>query len=133
MKVWTWVLLFAVAILFLWSIRREGFQDTASLHGPPYGGCVKNSQGTCVGADDYTVIAGMMPPTLVTVLETENGATKPEPPTNPSAADTASYNEDLLAYHRKLVDGKISDLMGDFHTTVYQPASGPIRDRKSVV
>lgn len=126
MKAWTWFLLFAVALLFMWTAR-EGFQDTIALHGPPYGNCVLKADGTCNGPDDYTIIAGMMPSTLVTALEIESGAVKPILAPRPDDATTARYNQDLRAYYRKLVDGKISDVMGDFHTTVYQPATNPVK------
>ena len=126
MKAWTWGFLLLVAVLFMWSMSREGFQDTLALHGPPYGGCVKDATGKCATEDDYIVISRMMTPSLVTALETENNAIKPTAPIRPSASDTARYNADLLAYYRKLVDGKISDVMGDFHTSVYQPASAPL-------
>lgn len=120
MKAWTWVLLFVAALLFLWSISREGFQDTIALRGPPYGN------------EDYPSIVGMMPATLVTALETANSVTKPVRPTQrtgrpaPTASEIAAYEADLLAYQRELVDGTISDVMGDFHTTFYQPATTPL-------
>ena len=120
MKAWTWVLLFVAALLFLWSISREGFQDTIALRGPPYGN------------EDYPSIVGMMPATLVTALETARSVTKPVRPTQqagrpaPTASEIAAYEADLLAYQRTLVDGTISDAMGDFHTTFYQPATTPL-------
>ena len=113
MKAWTWVLLFAVALLFMWTAR-EGFQDTIALRGPPY------------GESDYPAIVGMMPSTLVAALETETHAVKPILPSNADDAAKARYNQDLTAYRRKLVNGKISDVMGDFHTSVYQPATSAI-------
>jgi hypothetical protein len=103
MKKWTWILLAlgVGVILFLWSIR-ENFQDTATLKGPPY------------GDSDYPIIVNLMSSTLVTKLqekyESENsGQGKPD--------------RNTLEGQRKIVDGTISSLMGDFHTTVYQPAS----------
>ena len=103
MKKWTWfiLLLFVSIVLFLWTVR-ENFQDTASLKGPPY------------GDSDYPTIVNLMSSTLVTKLQdkyvSENqGQNKPDPTT--------------LEGQRKLVDGMISSLMGDFHTTVYQPAT----------
>lgn len=124
MKAWTWVLLFVAALLFLWSISREGFRDTIALRGPPYGN------------EDYPSIVGMMPATLVKALETANSATKPVKPIQqtgrpaPTASEMATYNADLLKYQGKLVDGTISDVMGDFHTTVYQPATTPLSTAK---
>lgn len=115
MKAWKWVLLFAVAVLFMWTAR-EGFQDTIALRGPPY------------GDSDYKSIVGMMPSTLVKALETANSAVKPVAPlSTASTADKARYASDLSAYHRKLADGKITDIMGDFHTSVYQPAKVPLK------
>ena len=115
MKAWKWVLLFAVAVLFMWTAR-EGFQDTIALRGPPY------------GDSDYKSIVGMMPSTLVKALETANSAVKPVAPlSTASTADKARYASDLSAYHKKLADGKITDIMGDFHTSVYQPATTPLK------
>ena len=112
----TWLLL-AILLLFVWSISRERFQDTIALKGPPY------------GDSDYPAIVGMMSSTLVGALETTTGATKPILPANASDADKSRYKQDLAAYQRKLIDGTISDIMGDFHTSVYQPASQPIKTR----
>jgi hypothetical protein len=104
MKKWTLILLaLAAALLFMWTAR-ENFQDTASLKGPPY------------SDSDYPTIVNLMPATLVKALETANSAVKP--------SDTSA----LPAYHRKLVDGTISDVMGDFHTTVYQPAKVALKE-----
>ena len=115
MKAWKWVLLFAVAVLFMWTAR-EGFQDTIALRGPPY------------GDSDYKGIVDMMPSTLVKALETANSAVKPVAPlSTASATDKTRYAGDLSAYQRKLVDGKVSDVMGDFHTSVYQPATTPLK------
>jgi hypothetical protein len=127
MKTWTWVLLFVVALLFMWTAR-EGFQDTIALHGPPYGNCVLKADGTCNGSDDYTVISGMMPATLVIALEAANQATKPATlPLTASASERTRYASELRAYYKKLIDGKISDTMGEFFTKVYQPATNPLR------
>jgi hypothetical protein len=108
MKKWTWILLALSVgiILFLWSIR-ENFQDTASLRGPPY------------GDSDYPTIVNLMSTALVTKLQdkfvVENpGQDRPDKST--------------LDGQRQLVDGTISDLMGDFHTSVYKPATTPLRD-----
>jgi hypothetical protein len=120
MKAWNLFLLLLVAALFIWSMSREGFQDTIAIHGPPY------------GDEDYPSIVGMMPATLVKALETAKSATKPVKPIQqtgrpaPTASEMATYNADLLKYQGKLVDGTISDVMGDFHTTVYQPATTPL-------
>jgi len=121
MKAWTWLLLFVAALLFLWSISREGFQDTDTLRGPPYG-----------NADYPSIVNNHMPATLVKALETEKSLTKPVMPTQragrpaPTASEMAAYNADLLEYQRKLVDGTISSVMGDFHTTFYKPATTPV-------
>lgn len=121
MKAWTWLLLFVAALLFLWSISREGFQDTIALRGPPYGN------------EDYKpIVENHMPATLVKALETAKSLTKPVMPTQragrpaPTASEMAAYNADLLEYQRKLVDGEISSVMGDFHTTFYKPATTPV-------
>jgi hypothetical protein len=108
MKKWTWILLALSVgvILFLWTIR-EKFQDTATLRGPPY------------GDSDYPTIANLMSPELVTKLQdkyvSENpGQNRPD--------------KTMLEGQRKLVDGAISSLMGDFHITVYQPATTPLTE-----
>jgi uncharacterized membrane protein YgcG len=125
MKAWTWVLLFVAALLFLWSISREGFRDTIALRGPPYGN------------EDYKpIVENHMPATLVKTIETAKSLTKPVKPIQqtgrpaPTASEMATYNADLLKYQGKLVDGTISDVMGDFHTTVYQPATTPLSTAK---
>jgi hypothetical protein len=121
MKAWTWLLLFVAALLFLWSISREGFQDTDTLRGPPYG-----------NADYPSIVNNHMPATLVKALEREKSLTKPVRPIQratgpaPTASEMAAYNADLLEYQRKLVDGTISSVMGDFHTTFYKPATTPV-------
>ena len=123
MKAWTWVLLFVAALLFLWSISRERFQDTIALRGPPYGN------------EDYKpIVENHMPATLVKALETAKSATKPVKPTQragrpaPTASEMAAYDADLLEYQRKIVDGDISSVMGDFHTTFYKPATTPLSE-----
>ncbi len=116
MKTWVWVLLLVAVVLFLWTVRREGFQSTATLKGPPY------------GDTDYVEIVRMMSPALVTALKTKNNAgAEPTMPTfPPSPADTARYQADLAVYQKKLVDGVISDTMGEFYTTIYQPATAAL-------
>jgi hypothetical protein len=114
MKTWVWVLLLVAAIaLFMWSVRREAFQPTATLKGPPY------------GETDYPSIVRMMPPALVLALKAKNnaGVAPTEPLATASASEKASYDSELAAYNKKLVDGIISDTMGEFYTTVYQPAT----------
>lgn len=108
MKKWTWfAILFCAGIaLFLWTAR-ENFQDTASLRGPPY------------GDSDYPSIVNLMSSTLVTKLQdkyvSENqGQNRPD--------------QSTLEGQRKLVDGMISSLMGQFHTDVYQPATAALTE-----
>ena len=111
MKKWTLILLsLAVVLLFLWT-SREGFEPTADIKGPPY------------GDSDYAKIVNLMPATLVRALETANSAVKPVLPSNPSAADSTRYANELLAYQKKLVDGKISTAMSKFYSDVYKPAT----------
>jgi hypothetical protein len=108
MKKWTWILLaLSVGILlFLWSIR-ENFQDTASLRGPPY------------GDSDYPTIVNLMSDALVTKLQDKFVVENP----GQNRPDKSN-----LTGQRQLVDGTISSLMGDFHTTVYKPATTPLKD-----
>ena len=103
MKKWNWILLtLGVGVsLFLWTIR-ENFQDTASLRGPPYGDA------------DYPTIANLMSPALVTKLQDKFISESP----NQNRPDKTT-----LQGQRQLVNGTISNLMGDFHTTVYKPAT----------
>ena len=117
MKTWVWVLLVVIAVaLFMWSVRREAFQQTANIKGPPY------------GDTDYPAIFTMMPTTLVAALKIKNnaGVAPTEPLANAPAAEKASYQSELTAYQKKLVDGIISDTMGEFYSTIYQPASTAI-------
>jgi hypothetical protein len=121
MKTWVWVLLVVAAVaLFMWSARHEGFQSTPTLHGPPY------------GENDYSQIVGMMPPALVTALRTKNsaGPAPTEPDAESTPADRASYEADLSAYHKKLVDGIISSTMGEFYRKYYQPATVSVTNAK---
>jgi hypothetical protein len=129
MKTWVWVLLLVAIVLFLWTVRREGFQQTAKIKGPPYGGCTDfKEDGTCRTASDYDLIVGMMPTTLVAALKTKNnaGVAPTAPLASASAAEKAGYQSSLTAYNKKLVDGIISDTMGEFYSTIYQPASTAI-------
>jgi hypothetical protein len=121
MKTWVWVLLVVAAVsLFLWSARHEGFQPTATLKGPPYGNT------------DHPLIVGMMSPALVTALQTKNntGPMPTEPGVESTPGDRASYEVELAAYQKKLVDGIISSAMGEFYSTVYQPATVSVTSAK---
>jgi hypothetical protein len=108
MKKWTWILLaLSVGILlFLWSVR-ENFQDTASLRGPPY------------GDSDYPTIVNLMSDALVTKLQDKFIVENPS---------QNKPDKSTLAGQRQLVDGTISNLMGDFHRTVYKPATTPLTE-----
>ena len=103
MKKWTWILLAlgVGVILFLWSVR-ENFQDTATLKGPPY------------GDSDYPIIVNLMSTALVDKLRDKYSAEN---------SGEGKPDKNTLEGQRKIVDGAISSLMGDFHITVYQPAS----------
>ena len=103
MKKWTWILLAlgVGVILFLWSVR-ENFQDTATLKGPPY------------GDSDYPIIVNLMSTALVDKLRDKYSAEN---------SGEGKPDKTTLEGQRKIVDGTISSLMGDFHITVYQPAS----------
>jgi hypothetical protein len=114
MKAWNLFLLLLVAALFIWSMSREGFQDTIAIHGPPY------------GDEDCPIVFAMLPSTLVKALEKANGAEAPKMPTAIDAATKTKYDADVLEYQRKLVSGSIFDVMTDFHGTVYQPATTPL-------
>jgi hypothetical protein len=108
MKKWTWILLALSVgmILFVWSIR-ENFQDTASLRGPPY------------GDSDYPTIVNLMSDALVTKLQDKFVLENPS---------QNKPDKTTLAGQRQLVDGTISNLMGEFHRTVYKPATTPLTD-----
>ena len=108
MKKWTWILLALSVgvILFLWSIR-ENFQDTASLRGPPY------------GDSDYPTIVNLMSTELVTKLQDKYAAEN---------SGQGKPDKSTLEGQRKIVDGMISSLMGDFHRTVYKPATVPLTE-----
>jgi hypothetical protein len=88
-------------ILFLWSVR-ENFQDTATLKGPPY------------SDSDYPIIVNLMSTALVDKLRDKYSAEN---------SGQGKPDKSTLEGQRKIVDGAISSLMGDFHITVYQPAS----------
>ena len=103
MKKWTMILLAlgVGVILFLWSVR-ENFQDTATLKGPPY------------GDSDYPIIVNLMSTALVDKLRDKYSAEN---------SGEGKPDKSTLEGQRKIVDGTISSLMGDFHTTVYKPAT----------
>ena len=133
MKTWVWVLLLVVAALFVWTIQREGFQSTPTLHGPPYGGCTDfKEDGTCRIASDYDQIVGMMSSTLIAALKVKNqtGDAPVMPGATATASEKAAYQNTLVAYQRKLVDGIISSAMGEFYSTVYQPATVSVTSAK---
>jgi hypothetical protein len=92
--------------LFLWTIR-ENFQDTATLRGPPY------------GDSDYPTIVNLMSPTLVTKLQDKFLAENP----SQNKPDKSTFEG-----QRQLANGLISELMGDFHRNVYQPATTPLTE-----
>jgi len=108
MKKWTWILLAlgVGVILFLWSVR-ENFQDTGTLKGPPY------------GDSDYPIIVNLMSTTLVDKLRDKYSAEN---------SGQGKPDKTTLEGQRKIVDGTISSLMGDFHTTVYNPATVPLTE-----
>jgi len=114
MKAWNLFLLLLVAALFIWSMSREGFQDTIALHGPPY------------GDTDCPIVFAMLPSTLVKALETANNAHAPVMPSATDAVTARRYAADVLDYQRKLVSGVIFDVMTDFHGSVYLPATTPL-------
>lgn len=91
-----WILFALVGLVLLYVFgSREGFQDTNTIKGPPY------------GESDYSQIARMMPGTLIAAIHDA------KPDANPSTT----------AGQRVLVQGDIENIMSVFHTSVYQPAS----------
>jgi hypothetical protein len=108
MKKWTWILLAlgVGVILFLWSVR-ENFQDTATLKGPPY------------GDSDYPIIVNLMPERLIFLLQDKY--------TSENSVQEAP-SRDSLEGQKKILDGTIINLMGDFHASVYKPATTPLTE-----
>ena len=108
MKKWTLILLplgLGVA-LFLWSIR-ENFQGTATIKGPPYG----NS--------DYPIIVNLMTYGLVKNLQDKYVEENP---------GQGRPDRGTLDGQRKIVDGRISNWIGQFYTYVYKPATTPLTE-----
>jgi hypothetical protein len=94
MRKWILFALIGLVLLYVFG-SREGFQDTNTIKGPPY------------GESDYSQIARMMPGTLIAAIHDA------KPDANPSTT----------AGQRVLVQGDIENIMSVFHTSVYQPAS----------
>lgn len=101
-------LLFAVAAvaLFAWSAR-ESFENTATVHGPPYG-----NTGTSAKQ-----LIQIMPPTMLTSLKALAHVTS-DPLTDADAVK--------IVYGDGTNSSPVAQVMGDFYWQVYKPATSTI-------
>jgi hypothetical protein len=100
MKKWTWTLplIGGVVLLFLWTVH-ENFEDTATVHGPPYG----NTPATA------RQLINLMSPTLLASIKAHMKVTS-EPLSDRDAV--------------KVVHGSpIAQIMSSFYWQVYKPAT----------
>ena len=107
-RAWTLLILAIVVLLFIWSMPREGFMPTDRIKAPPY---IDNS--------DYLLIAGYMGEALKTAVRTAKGIATPDRSRNPTLSE-------MRAMNKALVDGMVSDLIGEFYSKKYQPAADPL-------
>ena len=101
-----WVLPAIVAVaLFLWTTR-EHFEDTATVHGPPYG----NTPATA------RQIINLMPPEMLAKLKVRVAASTPM-----KDADAVK-----IVYGDGANNSPISQVMSNFYWQVYKPATSTI-------
>jgi hypothetical protein len=101
-----WVLPVVVAVvLFFWTAR-EHFEDTATVHGPPYG----NTPATA------RQIINLMPPEMLAKLKVRVAAANPM-----RDADAVK-----IVYGDGANNSPISQVMSNFYWQVYKPATSTI-------
>lgn len=101
-----WVLPAVVAVvLFLWTTR-ESFEDTATIHGPPYG----NTPATA------RQLIALMPPEMLAKLKVRVGASSPI-----TDADALK-----IVYGDGANMSPVHKVMSDFYWQVYRPATSTI-------
>lgn len=93
-------------VLFLWSAR-EKFEDTAGVHGPPYGNSLADARN----------IISMMTPEMLASIATEMNV----PEGTISDADAIK-----IVHGNDTNNSPISQLMSNFYWQVYKPATSTI-------
>ena len=106
MKTTKWLFLGAVIALFLWT-RRESFEDTASVHGPPYGNTPATAQQ----------IINLMSPTMLASIKKHVGVT------SVTLSDTDKVK---IVYGNDTNSSPIAQVMSTFYWQVYKPATSTI-------
>ena len=101
-----WLLLGAVIALFLWT-SRESFEDTATVHGPPYGNTPTTAQQ----------LINLMPPSMLTSIKKQAGVT----------GDTLSDTDKVkIVYGSSTNTSPVGQVMSNFYWQVYKPATSTI-------
>ena len=106
MKTTKWLLLGAVIALFLWT-RREPFEDTASVRGPPYGNTPATAQQ----------IINIMSPSMLTSIKKHVGVT---------SATLTDAEKVKIVYGDGTNSSPIAQVMSTFYWQEYKPATSPI-------
>lgn len=91
------------ALLFLWTVR-EDFEDTATVHGPPYGNTSAKA----------TTLINMMSPAMLKSIKTKMGVT----------SETLTEMEKVkIVYGDGTNNSPIAQVMSNFYWEVYKPAT----------
>jgi hypothetical protein len=106
MKTTKWLFLGAVVALFLWT-RREPFEDTASVHGPPYGNTPATAQQ----------IINIMSPSMLTSIKKHVGVT---------SATLSDAEKVKIVYGDGTNSSPIAQVMSTFYWQEYKPATSTI-------
>ena len=106
MKTTKWLFLGAVIALFLWT-RREPFEDTASVHGPPYGNTPATAQQ----------IINLMSPSMLTSIKKQVGVT---------SATLTDAEKVKIVYGDGTNSSPIAQVMSTFYWQEYKPATSTI-------
>ena len=101
-----WLLLGAVIALFLWT-RRESFEDTASVRGPPYG----NTPATAAQ------LINLMSPSMLDSIKKHVGVT---------SAVLSDADKVKIVYGNSTNSSPIAQVMSTFYWQVYKPATSTI-------
>jgi len=106
MKTTKWLFLGTVIALFLWT-RRESFEDTASVHGPPYGNTPATAQQ----------IINLMSPTMLASIKKTAGV---------SSTTLSDTDKVKIVYGSSTNTSPIARVMSAFYWQVYKPATSTI-------
>jgi hypothetical protein len=103
---WLVPALVATVVLFLWTIR-EPFEDTASVHGPPYGNT----------ATEARKLIDIMPPSMLVSIKKKMGVT---------SATLSDADAVKIVYGSGTNNSPIAQTMSSFYWQVYKPATSTI-------